>query len=35
MKKRSAAGGKKSNGALKKGFRYVKGGRVVKAKGKK
>lgn len=35
MKKRSAAGGKKANGTLKKGFRYVKGGRVVKAKSKK
>lgn len=34
MKKKSAAGGKKANGTLKKGFRYVKGGRVVKAKKK-
>lgn len=32
-KKRSAAGGKKKDGTLKKGFKYVKGGRVVKAKG--
>lgn len=34
MKKRSAAGGKTKAGKLKKGFRYVKGGRVVKAKKK-
>lgn len=34
MKKRSAAGGKKADGTLKKGFRYAKGGRVVKAKKK-
>lgn len=26
--------GKKANGTLKKGYRYVKGGRVVKAKKK-
>lgn len=31
-KKRSATGGKKADGTLKKGFKYLKGGRVVKAK---
>lgn len=36
MKKRkSASGAKKANGTLKKGFKYLKGGRVVKAKAKK
>lgn len=34
MKKRSAPGGKKANGTLKKGFKFIKGGRVVKAKKK-
>lgn len=36
-KKRSAAGGKKKDGTLKKGFKFVKGGggRVAKAKAKK
>lgn len=35
MKKRkSATGAKKANGTLKKGFRYAKGGRIVKAKAK-
>ncbi|OCK09015.1 MULTISPECIES: hypothetical protein [Thalassospira] len=29
------AKGKKANGRLKKGYRYAKGGRVVKAKGRK
>ncbi len=29
------AAGKKANGTLKKGYRYAKGGRVVKAKKKK
>lgn len=33
-KKRSPAGAKKADGTLKKGFRYAKGGRVVKAKKK-
>lgn len=33
-KKTSAKTGVKSNGRLKKGFRYAKGGRVVKAKKK-
>lgn len=28
----SARGAKKANGTLKKGFRYVTGGRIVKAK---
>lgn len=35
MKKRSAPGGKTKSGKLKKGFKYLKGGRVVKAKAKK
>lgn len=34
MKKRSAPGGKTKAGKLKKGYKYVKGGRIVKAKGK-
>lgn len=34
-KKRSAPGGKKADGTLKKGYKYVRGGRVVKAKAKK
>jgi hypothetical protein len=34
-KKRAPAGAKKANGTLKKGFRYAKGGRIVKAKAKK
>lgn len=29
----SSSSGKKANGTLKKGYRYAKGGRVVKAKG--
>lgn len=33
-KKRSAKGGLKANGTLKKGYRFAKGGRVVKAKSK-
>ncbi|MDI1233188.1 MAG: hypothetical protein PSX81_02775 [bacterium] len=32
-RKKSSSSGKKANGTLKKGFRYAKGGRVVKAKG--
>lgn len=32
MKKRSAPNAKTKGGKLKKGFRYVKGGRIVKAK---
>lgn len=37
MKKRtvSKAAGTKGKGKLKKGFRYAKGGRIVKAKAKK
>ena len=39
MKKRKSSTksktGVKANGTLKKGFRYAKGGRVVKAKAKK
>lgn len=36
MKKRkSAPGAKRADGTLKKGFRYAKGGRIVKAKAKK
>lgn len=31
-RKRSAPGGKKKNGKLKKGFKFLRGGRVVKAK---
>lgn len=34
-KKRSAPGGKRADGTLKKGFRYAKGGRVVKVKAKR
>lgn len=34
-RKKSARGAKKANGTLKKGFRYAKGGRIVKAKAKK
>lgn len=35
MKKRKVVrGAKKANGTLKKGFRYAKGGRIVKAKKK-
>ncbi len=34
MKKRKSTAGKKANGQLKKGYRYAKGGRVVKAKKK-
>jgi hypothetical protein len=34
-KKRSAPGGKKADGTLKKGYKYAKGGRVVKVKAKK
>lgn len=35
MKKRKApTTAKRANGTLKKGYRYAKGGRVVKAKGK-
>jgi len=33
-KRKSASAGVKSNGTLKKGYRYAKGGRVVKAKSK-
>lgn len=33
-KRKTAKVGVKANGTLKKGFRYVKGGRVVKAKKK-
>lgn len=32
MKKRRSRTGLKSNGRLKKGYRFAKGGRVVKAK---
>ncbi len=32
--KRKSTLGKKANGTLKKGFKYLKGGRVVKAKAK-
>lgn len=32
-KKKSKGAGVKANGTLKKGYRYAKGGRVVKAKG--
>jgi len=32
MRKRKSKTGVKSNGTLKKGYRYAKGGRVVKAK---
>lgn len=35
MKKRKSRTGLKANGTLKKGYRYAKGGRVVKAKGKR
>lgn len=36
MKKRkSASGAKKADGTLKKGYKYLKGGKVVKAKAKK
>lgn len=31
MKKRSAPGGKTKSGKLKKGYKFLKGGRVVKA----
>lgn len=34
-KRTSAKAGVKANGTLKKGFRYAKGGRVVKAKAAK
>lgn len=34
-KKRAPAGSKKADGTLKKGFRYAKGGKIVKAKAKK
>jgi hypothetical protein len=34
-KRRSAIGAKRADGTLKKGYRYAKGGRVVKAKAKK
>lgn len=34
MKKRSVAGGKTKSGKLKKGYKFLKGGRVVKAKKK-
>lgn len=34
MKKRSAPGGKTKAGKLKKGYKFLKGGRVVKAKKK-
>nr|WP_322624498.1 hypothetical protein [uncultured Flavobacterium sp.] len=34
-RKRSASAGVKANGTLKKGYRYAKGGRVVKAKAKR
>lgn len=34
-KKRTSRAGVKSNGRLKKGYRYAKGGRVVKAKKKR
>lgn len=34
-RKKSASAGVKANGTLKKGYRYAKGGRVVKAKAKK
>ena len=33
--KKKSATGKKANGTLKKGYRFAKGGRVVKAKAKK
>lgn len=33
-RKRSVSAGVKANGRLKKGYRYAKGGRVVKAKRK-
>jgi hypothetical protein len=35
MKKRKSTAGKKANGTLKKGFKFLKGGRVVKAKKRK
>lgn len=35
IKKRSSRAGKKANGKLKKGFKYLRGGRVVKAKKKR
>jgi hypothetical protein len=34
-KKRAPAGAKKADGTLRKGFRYAKGGRIVKAKARK
>lgn len=34
-KRSSRAAGVKANGRLKKGYRYAKGGRVVKAKAKR
>lgn len=34
MKKRSATGGKTKSGKLKKGYKFLKGGRIVKAKAK-
>lgn len=34
-KKRAPAGAKKKSGKLAKGFRYAKGGRIVKAKAKR
>lgn len=34
-KKRNPAGAKRTNGTLKKGYRYAKGGRIIKAKAKR
>ncbi len=35
MKRKNAPGAKRADGTLKKGYRYAKGGRIVKAKSKK